>query len=86
MEKNLNQNIAFTLVELIVVITILSILATIGFMSLLGYQKSARESIRLSDIKLIEKQLSLYEIKNSALPIPDNYITITASGTSLGLQ
>jgi prepilin-type N-terminal cleavage/methylation domain-containing protein len=86
MEKNLNQNIAFTLVELIVVITILSILATIGFLSLLGYQKSARESIRLSDIKLIEKQLSLYEIKNSTLPIPDNYITITASGILLGLQ
>ncbi|MGB2110634.1 MAG: type IV pilin protein [Patescibacteria group bacterium] len=33
---------AFTLVELIVVITILAVLATIGFISMSGYTQSAR--------------------------------------------
>jgi len=77
---------AFTLVELIVVITILAILATIWFVSFIGYQKSARESTRLSDVKLIEKQLSIYEVRNNTIPLPDNSVTITASGTTIWYQ
>lgn len=80
-----NKN-AFTLVELIVVITILAILATIWFISFIWYQKSARESTRLSDVKLIEKQLSIYEARNSTIPLPDNSVTITASGTTIWYQ
>ncbi|MFK7780612.1 MAG: prepilin-type N-terminal cleavage/methylation domain-containing protein, partial [Candidatus Gracilibacteria bacterium] len=41
---------AFTLVELIVVITILAILGTIAFISLQGYSKSSRDSVRISDV------------------------------------
>jgi len=37
---------AFTLVELIVVITILTILGTIAFISLQGYSRDARDSTR----------------------------------------
>jgi prepilin-type N-terminal cleavage/methylation domain-containing protein len=46
---------AFTLVELIVVITILAVLSTIAFISFQGYTMSARDSVRLADIKSIEK-------------------------------
>jgi prepilin-type N-terminal cleavage/methylation domain-containing protein len=41
---------AFTLIELIVTITIVSILATIAFVSFQGYRVSARDSVRLSDM------------------------------------
>ena len=41
---------AFTLVELIVVITILAILWTIAFISLQWYSKDARDSTRITDI------------------------------------
>lgn len=77
---------AFTLVELIVVITILAILATIAFISFIGYQTSAREGTRLSDVKLIEKKLGFYQIENNNYPLPDNYVTITASGSTVGYQ
>ena len=61
---------AFTLVELIVVITILAILWTIAFLSFQWYTKSARDSIRINDLKLIEKNLSLYKIETWEYPLP----------------
>ena len=76
----------FTLVELIVVITILAILGTIGFISFLGYQKSARESMRISDVRTIERALWIFQVQNSSLPLPDNYITLTSSWTTVGYQ
>jgi prepilin-type N-terminal cleavage/methylation domain-containing protein len=43
----------FTLVELIVVITILAILGTISFFSVQSYTESARNSIRIDAISKI---------------------------------
>ena len=51
---NIKQNKAFTLVELIVVITIISILGTIAFISLQWYNIDARNSNRVTDIKSVE--------------------------------
>ncbi|MDD3144978.1 MAG: prepilin-type N-terminal cleavage/methylation domain-containing protein [Candidatus Gracilibacteria bacterium] len=53
----------FTLVELIVVITILAILGTIAFINLQGYSSSARDSKRESDISNILKKVSVEQIK-----------------------
>lgn len=77
---------AFTLVELIVVITILSILATIAFISLQWHSKNARDSVRLSDIKTIEKAFSIVMTKWESLPMPDDKIEITSSWTVLWYQ
>ena len=44
---------AFTLVELIVVITILAILGTIAFISLQGYSQEASNSKVVSDIRTL---------------------------------
>ncbi|MDD3645804.1 MAG: leucine-rich repeat protein [Candidatus Gracilibacteria bacterium] len=74
------QKNAFTLVELIVVITILAILSTIAFISLSGYSQSARNSARTTDVKTIEKALQLYGTRNSIYPQPENAQTITYSG------
>lgn len=52
----------FTLVELIVVITILAILSTVAFLSFKGYSASARDSVRLSDLGNISKGLTVYSI------------------------
>ena len=44
------QNIAFTFVELIVVITILSVLATIWFVSLTWYSQEAKDATKTADL------------------------------------
>ena len=75
------QKKAFTLVELIVVITILAILWTIAFISLQWYSKDTRNSVRLSDLLNIDKTLWIKLVTAWKVPVPDNKIDITASGT-----
>lgn len=76
----------FTLVELIIVITILAILATIAFISFQNFSKDARDAVRVSTLKNIETWLSLYQIKNAILPIPDASKEITASWDIISYQ
>ena len=70
---------AFTLVELIVVITILAILWTIAFISLQWYSANARDSRRIADIWNIKKSLELFTLQTEKYPLPDNGETVTYS-------
>ncbi|MDD2916646.1 MAG: prepilin-type N-terminal cleavage/methylation domain-containing protein [Candidatus Gracilibacteria bacterium] len=76
----------FTLVELIVVITILVILGTIAFIQLGGFAGSARDSARVSNMTSLKKGLDTFQIKSGSYPLPENLVNITASGTVIGYQ
>lgn len=76
---------AFTLVELIVVITIVGILSTIGFVSYSNYLTGARDSNRIAQMIKISESLQIFASKNS-LPLPDNKVDITASGMIIASQ
>ncbi|MDD2907651.1 MAG: prepilin-type N-terminal cleavage/methylation domain-containing protein [Candidatus Gracilibacteria bacterium] len=79
MQKN---NKAFTLVELIVVITILAILGTIAFINLQGYSTSARDSKRVSDINNIMKKIGIESSKGTSISSLIN-TTKTNSGLTI---
>lgn len=68
----------FTLVELIVVITILVILGTIAFLNLGGMSGSARDSQRTSDLNQINTQIAVVQAKNGITYA--NLVTVSASG------
>ena len=70
---------AFTLVELIVVITILAILWTIAFISMQWYSVKSRDSVRVSDMKTIGIWLELYHLQVWKYPDPSNWTDITYS-------
>jgi len=70
----------FTLVELVVVITILAILGTIGFLSVGGYSSRTRDSARVADVAQISKSLDLSIITAGNYPNPDNSFAVTYSG------
>ncbi len=72
-----NQKQAFTLIELIVVITILAILWTIAFIALQWYSAQARDSKRVSDISNIKKSLELFSLSTWKFPKPDDYNTVS---------
>lgn len=73
------QKQAFTLVEMIVVTTIVAILATTGFLSYTWYIDSSRDTNRIAQINDIRGWLELYSI-SSRLPIPGDSIDVTANG------
>lgn len=60
-----NTKKAFTLVELIVVITILAILGTIAFISLQGYSGEAKNSKVTSDLRNIASAIETASTRNS---------------------
>lgn len=75
----------FTLVELIVVITILTILGTIGFMQVGSFQSSARDSVRTSNLANLSKGLELFMIKTGSYPAPVGAMSYTGEGNGTTL-
>lgn len=59
----------FTLVELLVVITIIAILATIGLVMYGSVQKQARMAKRIEDLKAIQTALEVYYSVNKTYPV-----------------
>lgn len=76
----------FTLVELIVVITILAILGTIWFISFNGLISQARDTTRTQDLENLKKTLSFYYSSHGSYPLPTNPTNITYSWADLWMQ
>lgn len=68
---------AFTLIELIVVITILAILWTISFLSLSWYSELSRDSVRISDLSSIKTSLELFYINSWKYPVTSGWYDVT---------
>ncbi|MDD2871184.1 MAG: pre-peptidase C-terminal domain-containing protein [Candidatus Gracilibacteria bacterium] len=76
----INGKNAFTLVEIIVVIGILSILSVIVFISINGYAEQSRDSARISDLFSIKTSLELFQLESGNYPVPSDGVDITYSG------
>lgn len=73
------QNIGFTLIELIITITILAILWLIAFLNYKDYSRDSRNSVRLNDVSNIKKVLELFYLNSNFYPDPDNTTDVTYS-------
>lgn len=81
-----NTKQAFTLVELIVVATILVVLATMWFAAFSDSIPDARDAQRIASIAQMDSALSSYHAERQVLPLPGNNFNITLSGTTVALQ
>lgn len=70
-----NKKYWVTLVELIIGVTIVIVLWTIGLISFQSYALTIRDTSRITDIEKISVALEDYKIRNH-LPQPDNYVSI----------
>ncbi|MFK7780100.1 MAG: prepilin-type N-terminal cleavage/methylation domain-containing protein [Candidatus Gracilibacteria bacterium] len=83
----MNKNkTAFTFVELMVVVTILTILLTIAFISIQDYSKSSRNSVRITDIGQIKQSLGIFEVETGKYPLPGTFMEVRYLGGLLWYQ
>ena len=64
--KNINQG--FTIVELMIVISVISILAGISIVSYNGMQKGTRDKEREADVEAIQAELESYYNQEGGYP------------------
>lgn len=76
----------FTFTELIIVISILAILSTIGFVYYSGSISETRDSKRELDLSLIQASLKSYKQEKWYYPFPWDYFNITYNWTIVAHQ
>jgi type II secretory pathway pseudopilin PulG len=74
--KNKWFSLGFTIVELVVVATILAILWAVWFSAYTWYLDWARDSNRIVELWSIRSWLQKYNINNGELPMPTDYVTV----------
>lgn len=67
--KKIKREKGFTLVELLVVLTIIGVLATILMVNFVGIRQRARDSQRKGDLLQIQSALELYRADQGTYPI-----------------
>ncbi len=67
MLNNKNTKKAFTLIELLMVISIIGILSSIVLISVSAVRKNARDAVRKSDLSQISKALEVYQISHNGV-------------------
>lgn len=60
----------FTIVELLIVIVVIGILAAITIVAYNGIQTRARDTIRIHDLKSLQKVVEAYKAQNDVYPLP----------------
>ena len=63
-----NRSKGFTIVELLIVIVVIAILATLVIVTFTGIQQKARDSQRQTDINAVDSHLEAYYAQNGKYP------------------
>jgi prepilin-type N-terminal cleavage/methylation domain-containing protein len=66
---NMKKNFGFTLVELLVVMGMIGLLASIMLVGLNSSKEKARDSVRMDDLKSLSKAAELYFVKYGDFPV-----------------
>ena len=76
----------FTVIEIVIAISILTILGTLWFVQISSYLWNARDATRLTNVTNIINSFELHITWWANLPVPDNWREITYDGTTLWTQ
>ena len=71
---------------MVVVVTIISIIGTIGFYSYTSNISTAQDTVRETDISALRSELSLYKRERWAYPFPGDHFSITNRGLEVAYQ
>ncbi len=86
--KRKNTQKGFSLIELLVVSTVIIVITTIGLVSFTSAGKGARDGKRKADLEAVRQALVLYKADGNAYPTGagtnGSYVTVSASLISAG--
>lgn len=82
MNKRANRQSGFTLLELMVVVVILGILASVVVPNLLGNKEKADQQKAITDIVALENALDMYRLDNNVYPTTDQGLEALVSKPS----
>ncbi len=83
--KRYNGSAAFSLMELLITVSIISILIAIGIASYTTINKQSRDAKRKSDIEQIRSALEMYRADNGFYPDAGSGSWVVASDATTGL-
>ncbi len=77
----------FTLIEMLIVIAVIGILASVVLVGLGPIQRQARDSRRISDVRQVQTALELYFTRNGGYPVgaPMRWDGLTQALTGAGI-
>lgn len=83
--KQFKQQLGFTMIELLVVTTIIIVLTAIGLVSYTSANRNARNGKRKADLEMVRQALVLYRTDNGSYPsgsVFNNMMTTISDYTS----
>lgn len=86
MKSNYQKQAGFTLLEIMVVIVILGILASMVLPNLLGNKEKAERQKVVSDITTLESSMDMYKLDNSRYPTTDQGLEALVSKPDIDPQ
>lgn len=81
----MKRNTGFTIVELLIVIVVIAILASITIVAFNGIQDRARTSKIQSDIRQVHRLIEAYNVENGFYPITSGTVLVGSSTSSVTL-
>ncbi len=84
----MRKNKGFTLVEILIVVAIIGILASIILVGLNSFRSSGRDARRIADVHQVQNALELYFTKNGSYPAAASWAALTSTiiGAGIGVN
>lgn len=79
MKKTQLKFFGFTMIELLVVTTIIIVITSIGLVSYTSANRSARNGKRKADMEMVRQALVLYRTDNGTYPATSNFATMLST-------
>jgi len=79
------RNKGFTLIEMLIVITIISLLASLILVGMGGARAKARDARRIADLHNVQNALELYFSQNGRYPASSDWATLITTLTGAGI-
>ena len=75
----------FTLIEILIVITIIGLLASVVLVGLSSFRSRGRDARRIADIRLVQNSLELYYVKSNNYPAVNNWDSLRTALIGAGI-